>query len=328
MDQYHDTCHQELVKIAKDHSLPNYALEKDLGAEDLTKLSSHDFAFPEARYFPIHTKEDTLLSSAFFLKKQAEFGDYREAIHARLSAACHAHGISEDFENLSSFEKKASAKEYLLPELKKFPVNTPEELVKASEWLQKQKDIIPPELYRRMSSDLDKRGYDLNARPNPEPCNSLDIEKAASLMVHRAKKTNNPLLKEAMLKFTKALMLTQEDGSHDQELIEKLAEFVDRFDKVSGVNKRGSYGRGRNVVASQESSFVKQAAASLTLDGKVYGPESLEKISVDQLRNGLGSGFVDAVTREDGALDLEKFAEIAETLPLPDKKILAMYLPE
>ena len=62
MDHYHDSCHTELIKIAVDINLPEYVKEKDLDATDLKKLSSYDFAFPEARYFPIHTKEDVILS--------------------------------------------------------------------------------------------------------------------------------------------------------------------------------------------------------------------------------------------------------------------------
>tara|TARA_R110000824_G_scaffold337740_7_gene524323 strand:- start:1026 stop:2021 length:996 start_codon:yes stop_codon:yes gene_type:complete len=330
MDQYHDNCHTELLKIARDLSLPEYAKEKDLDETELKKLSSLEFAFPEARYFPIHTKEDAIISSAFFLTKKAEFGKYQNSIYDRLRSACKSYNILEDFDNLEGFEKQASTKEYLLPELKKFPVNTKEEMIKAGSWLVKQQDTLGPELYQNMKQDLAKR-YDAISNEHLGPV--LDLEKAASLMIARAKKTQDPILKQAMLKFTKAMMVTQSHMKDDDRMIEKLAEFIDRYDNVTGVNKRGSYGRGREVFTDLKTTkknydnyyLLKQASATVTLDGKTYTSQDLEKVSADQLRNALGDSFVNAIS-DNGTLVLSKFAEIADTLPLPDKKILAMYL--
>jgi len=329
MDQYHDTCHKELIKIASDSKLPDYVLAKDLESESLKKLASCDFAFPEARYFPIHTKEDTLLSAAFFLTKQGEFGKYQNSIYDRLRSACTSYNILDDFGNLENLEKKASVKEYAIPELEKFPINTEDEVMFAFQALNKQSHLIEVDKYLEIKNRIEKKAQDLGVTSRPVP-RILDFEKAADYMIHRAKKTSNPLLKEAMLKVVKAMLLTKEDFTNDDETIYKVAEFIDRFDNLSGVNRRGSYGIGKDSITRGGifSSLTKLASApSLTIEGKTYNASDLEKVSVAQLRDGLGESFVEAISLESGELDLTKFAEIAETLPLPDKRILALYLP-
>jgi len=330
MDHYHDSCHIDLIKIAADINLPKYAREKDLDETDLKKLSSYDFAFPEARYFPIHTKEDAILSSAFFLTKKAEFGKYQNSIYNRLRSACMSYNILDDFDNLEGFEKQASTVEYALPELQKFPINTKEEVTTARKWLRKQASLFTTDQYQEIESKIEKKAaqfYEENVGYEGPVRRILDIEKAAELMLHRAKKTTDPLLKVAMLKITKAMMVTQQDFSNEPETLNKLAEFIDRFDNLSGVNKRGSYLRGKDVISRSEifRPLEKQASATVTLDGKTYTSQDLEKVSADQLRNALGDSFVNAIS-DNGTLVLSKFAEIADTLPLPDKKILAMYL--
>jgi hypothetical protein len=326
MDQYHDTCHTELVKIARDYNLPEYVLDQDIQTDSLRKLASCDFAFPEARYFPIHTKEDTLLSAAFFLTKKAEFGKYQNSIYDRLKSACISYNIVDDFNNLDTFEKKANTKEYALPELKKFPINNMKEVEKAASWLRKQKEVFPQDVYLTVKERIEKKASALkDCTVHYGVPKVLDLEKAASYMLHRAKKTEDSVIKIAMLKITKAMLLTKEDRSRDPEGIQKIAEFIDRFDYLTGVNRRGSYLKGEDAITSS-ALFEKQASASLTIEGRTYTGAELEKVSVSKLREGLGASFVDAISASDGGLDLEKFAEIADTLPLPDKKILAMYL--
>jgi len=344
MDQYNDPCNIELVKMAEKRKLPNRVLQIDLNSKEIEKLASSKFALPEARLFPIHTPEETLLSTAFFIEKKASITkSAQKRIETRLEAASIAYDIVPEYMDLlredseNSMYKEASAiEEYALDirvngeRVTAFPIGSPEEVVKSAGHISNSLDKLSPDLAKEVCETLIKKADYYRVAIEDTKINSIceqrgvDIEKVAEYMIYRAKRASDPILKSAMFKSAQVMLTTPE---HEIEF-EKVAEFLNSFDSIAGTNRNVRNGwipDGYQSVFNQDLILDKQAASAIKLAGKDYTPDTFEKLAVSKWAEALGQDFVDAAT-DGGEFRVAQAMDMASTLPLPDAKILSEYL--
>ena len=334
MDQYRDECHAKLVKIASKYKLPKRILSLEISKEGLEKLSSRNFAYPEARLFPINTPEDTLLSAVYFLEKEASL-PYEDDILGNITSAAIAHGVEKDLVNIlsevkaSSMYKEASGSEYAYSEGNLYPINSVEELSKsASSFV---RDIASFNIAERknISKALIKKAdyYELDL-DYPELytyCSErdVDLKKAAEYMLFRAKRTSDQILKEAMVKVTQG-MLTQNSGVTD---FEKVAQFIDNYDSATGIDRlvrKGTLPDGYRTIFNKDFSLEK--SASVTLAGTKFSEEDFKSLPVEKFAEALGNDFIKASQDRGGNFSVDQAMNIAATLPLGDAEVLSEYL--
>jgi len=338
VDQYNDPCNQKLVKLASEIKLPEQVLEINLDSKEIEKLASSKFAWPEARLFPIHTPEDTLLSSLYFLEKSASLGSYAPKIEDRIQAAVISHNIEEPYLDIlqqksdtAMYKKASDLEEYALNDgaFGVLPITDPDSVLKSAEHLEENSLNLGYQLSKQASEAIMSKaeyfGVDLDkyARINAY-CGQrgIDFEKAAEYMIYRAKRAPSNLLKESMARMTQAVMVLPELDID----FEKVAEFIDTYDKISGTDslvRRGNIPDGYNTIFN---SPLLTKLAGVTLAGNEYSEEDFKSLPVEKWAEALGEDFVKAAKDRQGNFNVDQAMNIAATLPLPDARVLGEYL--
>ena len=338
MDQYHDPCNQELVKFASELKLPEEILKADLNKDAIEKLASSKFAWPEARMFPVHTPEDSLISTVYFLNKKSSLGSYAGEIENRLHAAVIAHNIEEPYLDIlrqkgraSIYKEATSQNEFALSHGSSgvLPLNDENELLRSADELEKNAHLLGSELSKEASRNIAEKaeyfGVDLEDYPTLRAyCGErgIDFEKAAELMLYRAKRAPTSFLQEAMVKMAQSILILPE---LDIEF-EKVAEFIDEFDKTVGTDKlvrRGTIPDGYNTIFN---SPLMTKSAGVTLAGCEYTESDFKALPMEKWSEALGEDFIKAAKDRHGNFSIDQAMNIAATLPLPDARILSEYI--
>jgi len=341
MDQYNDPCGAKLEKIAAAHNLPVNLADMTFHNRSLDKVASSQFAYPEARLFPVHTPEDTLMSAVFFLNKKASFGkDKDEEVHDVIKAASIAHNVVEDYQRLAheayagDLMKTASAPtDYALDvtvydeRIRAYPMNSPEELMKSAEVFVNECDKLSARLKKEAALNLCKKatryGLDLNSDKIDAYAGlrGVDLQKAAELMLYRAKRSKHESLKTVMVKAAQAMLVLPE-GQLD---FEKIASFIDHYDDVVGTShlvRRGTIPDGHNTIFNKA---LIEKTAGVKLAGKEFTEEDFKNLPIEKYAEALGQDFVKAAS-SGGSFDYGKAIDIASTLPLPEAQMLSEYM--
>lgn len=129
-DHMHDQLGKYRVGVIAE-AMPDFVKEAEekIVSEDLTKLADGAFAYSDGlnRYFPIHNKEHTWLSHAYFEKFAEQIPEQdRESVKARISDACEAFSLPEENMVKSasvSNEDEIDELHSLLIEMNKFVTN-------------------------------------------------------------------------------------------------------------------------------------------------------------------------------------------------------------
>jgi hypothetical protein len=115
------------------------------------------------------------------------------------------------------------------------------------------------------------------------------------------------------------------DSLSNDEL-DKVAELLDEVDRSTGL---AAYYHTSVDMPEEICYDVLEKEAAAILDGhvvlttgNVYPLELFRNLPIDKMAAVMGDEFADAVRNEAGDLDLEKFAEVAPTLPRPDALLL------
>lgn len=340
MDQYNDPCNAELVKLASKIKLPTQVQEIDMDPKELDKLASAQFAFPEARLFPINNSGNTLLSAAFYLQKRASLGQYANQIEDRLEAAAISQGVLEPYQDIrkqyheSQLYKEASEQEeYAVDTLsgntrvQRFPLNSPDEIIKSAQALEDQIDSLSPALAKEASRKLMNAADYYRVPVEQEKINAycgqrgVDLQKVAEHMIYRSHRAPNETLRKSMLKAAQALISVPE---HEIEF-EKIAEFIDTYDQAAGTSRLVRKGRIPDGFNTVFNSPLIEKSAGVKLAGKDYTEDDFKSLPVEKWSQALGEDFVEAAT-EGGVFKVAQAMEMASTLPLPDARVLAEYL--
>jgi hypothetical protein len=290
--------------------------------------------------FPIDQPSETLLSTAFFLEKSAELGSYRGQIEDRLEAAAISQGILEPYLDMRNqyhdaqlYKEAAEQETFALDTLvgdtvlKRFPLNSPEDIVKSAEALEAQIDKLSPGIAKEASRRLMKQADYYRVPVDQEKINAycgqrgVDLQKLAEHMIFRSKRATNEIHRKSMLKAAQAVVSLPEWEIE----FEKIAEFIDTYDQAVGTYhlvRKGTIPDGYNTVFN---SPLFEKVAGVKLAGKDYSEEDFASLPVEKWSEALGEDFVEAAT-EGGVFKVAQAIEMASTLPLPDARILREYL--
>jgi len=349
LDPTGDTNFVDLHLYSRLYEFPAYVKQAS-PQETLTprELVNTAYADPRKRQFPCHTKAACWLSTLFFLEKRAGL-NAKNATFVRkgLEQFARYHGIEADVRSLlakhNELHKQADAD---LPDSafaivwvdeaggkdRRYPLRNSLEVKAAADWFAEHRDHFIFADRQRIAEKILEKAAAFGVGFPPELDTLLEKQagrgvydpgEAATMLRNRAKLAKVP--KEASERLVKLAEALEGNAmlAEDPSTTSVLAATVDQFDRTFGVKYSQSFPRPEDVlfkgVLKHAAEHVKFACGTLT--GAVYDNRQFAKLSVDQVRDALGSDVARAVTTG-LRIDPEKMAEVAPTLPLPDAQRL------
>lgn len=350
IDHVSDTNGQELHRLSKLYDLPTFVKQADYQATMRpSRLAPTVYADPRPGkgHYPCHTAASTFLSALFFQEKSAEYTErdraeitrrldhyisywkIKSAVDAMRDRHAELHKTAMDRLPDSSFayvwvQDDGRKQRYL-------PLRNAIETKEASAWLFKHRDQLPYVHRHVIAGKILEKAAEYGAN-----LGDLDsyVEKQAgrgicnpdavvNLLTNRAAAVKKAAWKEKIAELAKTVA-GKPRFALQPEMLVKLAETVDTIDRANNLTHR--YGvdleRPEDVIFSltykEAQAGVGQAFAMTT--GTIYDKTQLEKISLDEVRAMLGTDFAKEVS-SGAALDPEKVAEVASTLPLADAQM-------
>lgn len=323
IDQYSDPSFGYLVRqVSQMPAIEPFIKNASVEAGDTDALPDTAFAWPSQRKYPIHSAEQAALSYAYSKLASA----LPSEVVANLEAALDVYDIP-----LSAFEERAvkqasvAADDYLLPELKLFPVTSASEVKYAQERVVEQMSRLDIASRATACRNLVKKADHYGVTVHPE------VLKTAGLVVSDTRQTQDWLeARAAALPVEQHLYKVAYENlaeelkrypreSKDRAGLLKLASVIAELDERSGVDKHYD----RRIVDPLKSVFntTKVAADTVDLAGTMVPVKKLmslppsfwEDLGGKELRDELCPG---------GKMDPSHVATVVETLPLDLKVAL------
>ena len=352
MDHIADKNLTVLHDIRASHKLPEFVKDAQIDKETISGLPSGSFADPVGRTFPCHTRADTFLSYAYFLKHASQVpNNSRAQILERLKKFAHDWSIhtqctklqrehekqaSSDISSLSD-DKFAIVEEYNSEKYRALPLLDEKCVKEAAAHLRQYADRYPISWRKKAARKIASAARNLNltldgdyiakAAGETMPCRA-DIARG---MYDRATMLNSGRRgSRAQTKMAKAAAtLAKSSGDFDPAVIETI---IDRFDNEFDLRKY--YSRGlptpEEVVYSgfteKRASDIKGELVRLT-SGTTYTKTALANAGLEPYRV-LGDDFINEVRGGLDDINIEKLAAIVPTLPTPDANLLDRALRE
>lgn len=350
LDAAADANHQQLYRYAQLGLVPDWVRQaKDAFPEKSAAASPRNaFADVRSRQFRLDSPAATYLSALYFTDQQSQYpvktaGWIRERIESAVKywgidnayqdlrvklAALHvrdAETLSDDcFALVRTLGNGQVEREY--------PLRNAKEVRAAAEWLKTHRDhdglpfgdryTIAVKIHEKAAqygASLGEHETFIERQAGLGFCSAQEAADMIRIHVKAAAKASEDT-KAGMLKLAQVVETTPELALDHGRLVE-LAKTVDLFDRSSGLIS--GYGnllkRAEDVLFGtlyKEAQAVRDSVCQLTT-GSVYDHDQLEKLSVDDIRSLFGEEFADQCT-SGAAIDPEKLAELASTLPYPD----------
>jgi len=345
MDQDHDILNSSLIKLAENKIIFNIIKKAEIREEKgLDKLVSHQFAFPEARYFPIDTPENTLLSAAYFLEKSGSFSlKTKDLIQKNLVSAAILYNVEDQLLKLAeeilseskSKELNDSDENYGLVVTiegrteRKYPLKTEVNVKSAIEYFEKNYAKYPVSWRRYIAENIRSKAYFFNIEIPEESkireysgTGGCHIFKAAEYLNERVKYA--PTLESATVYNNIAKNLANQPvGSTD---LEKTAEFIRKFDELCGMQKFINRGCIKDAYQTIFNEPLIKKAETINLAGKEFSKDDLANTNKEIYSIAMGEDFIKQVVDDTGHLDTKKLIDVISTLPRPDQSILAEHI--
>lgn len=353
LDVHGDVGYRTLNKLAQLYELPDFVKEADQEATLTLPKGANHYADVRVPYqFPCHTKAATALSMLFFTENQHQINpQVRPLVAERLQKFAHYWGISPYWSELQ--EKRAALNEsgeltdsdYALVTVvgerkeRHFPLRNGKEVQAAAQWFSTYTPQLREQFHFSDRQTIARRILDKAAEFASALSSELQdsLEKVAGVGLgvpaEIAQLLRNRCLagqgvaktaREGMLKLASQMEL-QPVTFVDPTFLGSVAETVDLFDRSYGLLNKYS----ERLPAPEDVIFAATArkmsevrdTSITTITGATYTVEQLQKLSVSSVRDLFGDEVADAVTTG-LRLDVQKLAEVATTLPLPDARML------
>jgi len=347
LDQAKDRTGQELHRITSLYGPPDFVKHASYSniCGDPKTLPLHIYADPRARRFPCHTSASTWMSAAFFADKRACYSSRdADAVENRLVKAAKYHGIAADIQGV--FEKAAkyhANDKTALPDdafafvwnkddgstERHLPLRNKHEVKCAAEYIHTHRDEFTYADRRTMAKKVLTKAAEhgagvedyaeyLEKQAGNGACSG---KVAAQLLDNRAHLTDNHAAKQ-QLKMAASLLRNNPSAAHHPEKMQKLAAFIDVFDRENGIvsSYGGSIQRPEDVlftVTEKTAAQVKAAHIPMT-SGNIYKVADLQAVKLDTIRDWMGADFADEVSVGGLHVNMDKLAELLPTLPRGD----------
>lgn len=323
VDQFSDSSFKVLYAAFSDHPETEPLIKSaSIDSDENEARSGSSFAWPEMRLFPIDSPDQAVLSK-LYMSKQA-------GIPAEVAKRCDdALAIYEI--DLPLQEKVASDEhlndKYLLPDQKKYLVNSPAAVKMAEEMMVRQRRNFDTDTQVSMAVTLVKQAADLGVRPNTNTLSHAGLTMSDTGVLcdwveARATATDNKICKEAYTKMASVIGHRSGLESNREELV-KIACALQELDEMAGLTKH--YGRKLPDPMTTVFNTDKLADEMMTLAGYPVPMEQLLSIDpavyADVFGDDVASEFINGQE-----IDPEQLKVILPTVPLDLQKVLAQQL--
>jgi hypothetical protein len=352
MDHVADVNLTTFHQISQLHKLPDFVKSAAIDRDAIAQLPPTAFADPAHRQFPCHTRADTFLSYAYFLKNASQLdGSTRRVAWENLRKFAHHWAIFMECEKLQrAHEKQASSdldampngkfaivEEYNDETYRALPLLNGDCVKAAAEHLAEFKDRYPlswrQAAAERVLSAATEFGVEpphlgyLHKAARRNTSSSTDIARG---MLDRALLINKEHRGEdEQVKFAQAARVMA-DAHGDVLLSEKAALLIDQFDEH--YNLRRYYARGLpapeeicfSSVTAKEASDLRDTLITMA-NGEIFSKAALEQAGLTPYR-ALGDDFVKEISDGLSGVSIDKIASLVPTLPRDDADILGRAL--
>lgn len=328
-DQFHDPSFTMLFHLLdKQPEVTAFVKHAEL-AEDVNQLPDSAFAWPEKRFFPIHTAEHTVLSS-MYRRKYAE--DVPAFVDTSLDKAQDIYGVKPLLVTTQEREKTAQVQPtmtYLLPRLKRLNVKTAADVPVAEKLLLEQYPKLSLEDRAEGFINLVKVARDMgvplsNATHQMAGMTVCTTKTAADFIEARRCATKVPLFQQAYEKLAAAVR-TRGQLLTDRDELVKVADAIARLDQMADLQHL--YDKKLPDPIKTVFNTTKLASDFIDLDGRQVSIQTLATLPTTFWEDVLGPEMVKEVTNTAGDIDTEKLRQIIPTLPLDLKIILKHQVP-
>jgi len=352
VDAYSDPNQQTLHRISKLASVPAFVKDAAIGDEkQRTALPQTVFADPVNRKFPLHTKAATWLAQAYFTEARHLYGtQLAELVQGKITKAAAYWGIADDADTVRrSLEQQQAATppeltdaDYALvikqgeQTVRDMPIHSEPNVKAAAAKLYNSRSKIPYEHRKVAARKILRKAAMLGVSMEPELTEYLTKatglgsalpKQAAEEIVHRALMVpaSNQRLKTATMKI--AQTVAKWPGIPPADAMDKVASIIDRLDREQGFFRH--YDEGVSTpeeicfaLTEKSASTIRNSFVELTT-GTIIPMEALHTLPLDKVAATIGDDFMRAVQSDTAlAVDIEKFARVAATLPRDDALLL------
>lgn len=322
VDQFNDPAFGVLYRqVSRMPSLETFVKEASVDAQEITGLPDTAFAWPDERKFPVHTPAHAALSYAYAKTAAA----LPVAVVENIKTALSVYQIPEEVFEEAEQKTASTHSEYVLPEFKYLPVNTPEQVKTAQ--VQMVADIEKMDVTRRAiaAANLVKTA-DHHKMESPAEVLQLagfvvsNTKVAADWVEARANqlKGDNVRYKLAYETLADGLLSRPREDADRQGLL-KVAQALAVLDEKSGLDRH--YDRKLPDPLKTVFNTTKVAAQSIDLGG-TYVPLSKLAALPASFWQDLGGAELSSEIAPGGVVDPSKLAAVVETLPLDLKMVL------
>ncbi len=352
LDPASDASREELARLTKVYSFPDFVKKADLDATMFPRqVAATTFADPANRKFACHSAAATWLSGLYFNEKKAEYHPKdRERIEQRLIKFAEYFKIKPAYDSMC---KQASAlhSETELPDssfayvwagsdgvkARHLPMRSTAEVKAAADWLERYQDRLPFQDRNTIAIKILEKAASYGAGlDNDEFMEKqagrgvCDPEEVYTAIMQRACLTKSAAHRTQIEALAETVKVQPSIALQPDQLV-KLAVVLDMTDRA--LNLTDKYGdlirRPEDVIFKV--TFMKAAADSAELcaltTGNIYTREQFNKLSRDEVSALFGDDFASEVC-SGLDVDAEKMAEVAHTLPRPDAELLDQLMAE
>jgi len=307
--------HPDLLGICK-----TAQLDRDVFEE----LSESSFAWPDARKFPIHTREHAALSLGY--AKYA--GELPEDVRKNLDWAKEAYALSDTLYQQKGQVKQAGVR-YLQEERKRFRVGSPQEVKVAEEALLERRHEFSPAERTHVFSNLVKtaRDYGVELTPRTLQLGGATVTDVQGLRgwlevrANKAEKTASPLA-DTYREMADSFGTT--DGFIAKpELQQKLASVINQLDERAGLS--GQYNKAFPDPVLSVYNTEKVAEPMVDIAGVSIPEAKLATIPLTFWEDVLGDDIAKEVAPA-GSVDITLLKQVIKTLPADIKAVAARQL--
>jgi hypothetical protein len=353
LDHVGDTNGAELHRFAKLYDFPAYV--KSASHEETTRpgrLPANAYGDPRVSAFPCHTPASTYLSAVYFAEKQSHYRPKDAArVQGRIQKAAAYFGIVPDvdavFAASAAVVKSADDRRpdddfaYCWVDdagnrHRQWRLATAADCKAAADALYANRDalsyadrnVIAGKILQKAARHGASLGGVEAFVERQAGHGVCDPKEVVAMCRDRALLARRPEERDAMNKLA-AMIAGKPSAALLPDMLVKLATTVDGFDAAIGLSGRYTdrIRRPEDVIfkATYKECRAGVGVACPLVTGSVYDKTDFAKLSSEDLRGLFGDGAVDQVMNGLD-LDVEKLAELAQTMPRPDAELFEQML--
>lgn len=327
IDQFKDPVFAVLIKaVGGRPKLAAAVMEVDVEPSEADSLPDSAFAWPEKRAYPIHSREHAIMSRVY---REAAGGPLPLHVDVALKEACEVYGVDEE---LFATEKVATAPrddsdDYLLPDIKRLRVTTPEQVKTAEERLITEGRKLSPG-HRMLASarlvekaafhgvrisDITRKMAGLTVTSTAMLADWLDARAEAAPPDH--KYGYQKLAEEAR---------RMQPELRDRAVQQRLAAAIEELDEAAGLSQH--WDRRLPDPVSTVFNTEKAAGPGVMLAGQFMPIERVAAYPSTFYADVLGPDIVREAADAAGNVDPQKLATVLGTLPADMQRVLVSYM--